>query len=135
MKYLLLAYGDQSNWDTVDVNSPEFIATCKFYEDLAAELTATGELLGTEGLAHPALSRTVRRGDGGPVASEGPFAESKEVLASFAIIDCDSHDRAMAIAGRIVAAVGDTVEVRPIMAGPDELRPDDLHRGDLRPGS
>ncbi|WP_329004546.1 YciI family protein [Kribbella sp. NBC_00709] len=124
MKYLLLAYGDQSGWDTVDVTSPEFIAICKFYEDLAAELTATGELLGTEGLAHPALARTVRRTDGGPVASEGPFAESKEVLASFAIVDCDSHDRAMAIAARIVEAVGDTVEVRPIMAGPEDVRPD-----------
>ncbi|WP_371406068.1 YciI family protein [Kribbella sp. NBC_00662] len=124
MKYLLLAYGDQAAWDTVDVNSPEFLAACKFYEDLAAELTATGELLGTEGLAHPALSRTVRRTAAGPVASDGPFAESKEVLASFAIVDCDSHDRAMAIAGRIVDAVGDTVEVRPIMAGPEEIRPD-----------
>ncbi|GAA3079774.1 hypothetical protein JOF29_004900 [Kribbella aluminosa] len=124
MKYLLLAYGDQSGWDTVDVTSPEFIAMCKFYEDLAAELTASGELLGTEGLSHPALARTVRRTDGGPVASEGPFAESKEVLASFAIVDCDSHDRAMAIAARIVDAVGDTVEVRPIMAGPEDIRPD-----------
>jgi hypothetical protein len=123
MKYLLLAYGDQSAWDTVDVNSPEFLAACKFYEDMAAELTATGELLGTEGLAHPALSRTIRRTESGPVASEGPFAESKEVLASFAIVDCDSHDRAMALANRIVDAVGDTVEVRPIMAGPEDLRP------------
>lgn len=118
MKYLLLAYGNQAAWDTVDVTSPEFLAACKFYEDLSSELTASGELLSTEGLAHPALSRTVRTGDDGPVASEGPFAESKEVLASFAIVDCDSHDRAMAIAARIVEAVGDAVEVRPIMAGP-----------------
>lgn len=118
MKYLLLAYSNQDDWDTVDVNSPEFIAACKFYEDLASELTASGELVSTEGLAHPALSNTIRSGDQGPVASEGPFAESKEVLASFAIVDCDSHDRAMSIADRIVAAVGDSVEVRPIMQGP-----------------
>lgn len=118
MKYLLLAYGNQADWDTVDVTSPEFIAACKFYEDLAGELTASGELLSTEGLAHPALARTIRSGEPGPVASEGPFAESKEVLASFAIVDCDSHDRAMSIATRIVEAVGDTVEVRPIMEGP-----------------
>jgi hypothetical protein len=118
VKYLLLAYGNQADWDTVDVTSPEFLAACKFYEDLAGELTASGELLTTEGLAHPALSRTIRSGTDGPVASEGPFAESKEVLASFAIVDCDSHDRAMAIAASIVAAVGDTVEVRPVMAGP-----------------
>lgn len=52
------------------------------------------------------------------MASEGPFAESKEVLASFAIVDCDSHDRATEIAASIVESVGDTVEVRPIMQGP-----------------
>lgn len=120
MKYLLLAYTGQQEWDNVDVTSPEFIAACKFYEDLGAELTASGELLLTEGLGHPALSRTVRRGPDGPVASDGPFAESKEVLVSFAIVEVDSHDRAMSIASRITAAVGDPVEIRPIMAGPPE---------------
>jgi hypothetical protein len=120
MKYLLLAYTGQEGWDAVDVTSPEFLAACKFYEDLATELTTSGELLTTEGLAHPALSRTVRRGPDGPVASEGPFAESKEVLASFAIVDVDSHDRAMSIASRITDAVGDPVEIRPIMEGPPE---------------
>ncbi len=120
MKYLLLAYTGEEGWDAVDVASPEFLAACKFYEDLATELTTSGELLTTEGLAHPALSRTIRRGPDGPVASEGPFAESKEVLASFAIVDVDSHDRAMSIAGRITDAIGDTVEVRPIMEGPPE---------------
>jgi hypothetical protein len=54
-------------------------------------------------------------------ASDGPYAEAKEVLVSFAIVDCASHDRAMAIAARVVDAVGDTVEVRPIMSGPPGL--------------
>ncbi len=120
MKYLLLAYTNQADWDTVDVTSPEFLAACKFYDELTAELTASGELVTTEGLAHPALSHTIRTGADGPIASEGPFAESKEVLASFAIIDCDGHDRVMSIATRITDAVGDVVEIRPIMAGPPE---------------
>ena len=120
MKYLLLAYTNQADWDTVDVTSQEFLTACAFYEELGAELTASGELLRTEGLAHPALSHTVRRGADGPIASEGPFAESKEVLVSFAIVDCDSHDRVMSIATRITDAVGDPVEIRPIMAGPPE---------------
>ena len=120
MKYLLLAYTNQAAWDTVDVTSPEFLAACEFYAKLGAELTASGELLTTEGLAHPALSHTVRRGADGPIASEGPFAESKEVLVSFAIVDCDSHDRVMSIATRITDAVGDPVEIRPIMAGPPQ---------------
>jgi hypothetical protein len=118
VKYLLLAYADKAGWDTLDVTSPEFIAACEFYENMANELTASGELLSTEGLSHPALARTVRKSADGPVASEGPFAESKEVLASFAILDCDSLDRAMTIAASVVENVGDTVEVRPIMDGP-----------------
>jgi hypothetical protein len=115
MKYLLLAYTGHADWDAVDVSSPEFLAMCAFYERLAAELTDSGELVMTEGLAHPALSRTVRRQGDTVAAVDGPFAEAKEVLASFAVIDCAGHDRAMEIAARIVAAVGDTVEVRPMM--------------------
>jgi hypothetical protein len=118
MKYLLLAYTNKADWDSVDVNSPEFQAMCEFYENLGKELTESGELVLTEGLAHPSLARTIRRQEGGPVAVDGPFAEAKEVLASFAIVDCASHDRATAIAARIVAAIGDTVEVRPIGNGP-----------------
>jgi hypothetical protein len=120
MKYLMLAYTNLAAWDTVDVTSPEFQAACDFYGKLGEELIASGELVSTEGLGHPALSHTVRKGPDGPIASEGPFAESKEVLVSFAIVDCDSHDRVMSIASRITEAVGDPVEVRPIMAGPPE---------------
>jgi hypothetical protein len=118
MKYLLLAYTKKADWDTVDVTSPEFLAMCQFYENLGKELTETGELVLTEGLAHPALSHTVRKQGGGPVISDGPFAESKEVLASLSILDCASHDRALQIAAQIADAVGDSIEVRPIMAGP-----------------
>jgi hypothetical protein len=118
MKYMLLAYTGGADWDAVDYESPEFLAMCAFYEELGAELAASGELVSTEGLADPSLTRTVRRVDGAPVATDGPFAESKEVLASFSIIDVASHDRAMAIAARIVDAIGDTVEVRPLGSDP-----------------
>jgi hypothetical protein len=46
--------------------------------------------------------------------TDGPFAELEEVLASYAVLDCASHDRALEIARRIVDAIGDAVEVRPI---------------------
>jgi hypothetical protein len=115
MKYLLLAYTKQADWDAIDVTSPEFLAICEFYENLGKELTESGELVLTEGLAHPALSRTVRKQGGGPVVSDGPFAEAKEVLASLAIVDCASHERALQLAARIADATGDAIEVRPIM--------------------
>jgi hypothetical protein len=118
MKYMLLAYTKQADWSAVDVTSPEFLAMCEFYANLGKELTESGELVLTEGLADPSLTRTVHPRDGGAVAVDGPYAEAKEVLVSFAIVDCASHDRAMAIAARVVDAVGDTVEVRPIMSGP-----------------
>ena len=114
MKYMLLAYTNQADWDAVDYTSPEFLAMCEFYEKLGKELTESGELVMTEGLADPSLTRTVRRQDGVPVAADGPYAEAKEVLASFSIVDCADHDRALAIAARIVDAIGDTVEVRPM---------------------
>ncbi|MGH8774358.1 MAG: YciI family protein [Jiangellaceae bacterium] len=117
MKYMLLAYTKQADWESVDVTSAEFLAMCQFYEDLGKELSATGELVTTEGLADPSLTRTIRKQDVGPVAMDGPYAEAKEVLVSFSIIDCASHDRAMEIATRVVDAIGDTVEVRPIMDG------------------
>jgi hypothetical protein len=118
MKYILLAYTNRDDWESVDYSSPEFLAMCQFYEDLGKELTASGEFVSTEGLGEPALTRTVRRQDGVAVAVDGPYAEAKEVLASFSILDCASHDRAMEIAARITAAIGDTVEVRPIPDGP-----------------
>ena len=120
MKYMMLAYTGIADWESMDVTSPEFLAACEFYENLTKELTDTGELVLTEGLADPSLTRTVRKQDGATVAVDGPYAESKEVLASFAIVDCASHDRVMSIAARIVDALGEPVEVRPIGAGPSE---------------
>ena len=111
---MLLAYTDQAGWESTDYSSPEFQAMCEFYEELGRELAESGEAVLNEGLGDPSLTRTVRKRDGVPVAVDGPYAEAKEVLVSFAIVDCASHDRAMEIAARIVAAIGDTVEVRPI---------------------
>ena len=122
MKYILLAYTDRAGWESFDYTGPEFQAMCDFYEQLGKELTESGEMVATEGLAEPSLTRTVRRSENGPVAVDGPYAEAKEVLASFAIIDVGSHDRALAIAARIVDAIGDTVEVRPIGGDPHAER-------------
>lgn len=120
MKYILLAYTGQAEWAATDDDSPELAAMCTFYEDLGAELTASGELVMTEGLADPSFTRTVRLEAGEPVALDGPYAEAKEVLASFAIVDVESHDRALAIAARITAGIGDAIEVRPVGAGPSD---------------
>src|SRR6266498_1256583 len=80
MKYMLLAYTKQADFSQIDVTSPEFLAMCEFYANLGRELTESGELVLTEGLADPSLTRTVHPAADGPVASDGPYAEAKEVL-------------------------------------------------------
>ena len=118
MKYLLLSYTPIAEWDSADaadVPSAEALEAFAIYERFQTELSASGELVATEGLGHPSLSRTLRKQADAVVVTDGPFAELKEVLASYAVIDCSSYDRAVEIARQVVAAIGDTVEIRPIM--------------------
>ena len=82
---------------------------------LTDELTASGELLVSEALAGPTLARRVDTAGGRPVVSDGPFAEAKEHLAGFYLVDCDSEGRALEIAARVPDAVWGLVEVRPIL--------------------
>ncbi|WP_163508476.1 YciI family protein [Fodinicola acaciae] len=123
MKYILLAYANREAWDAAETELREtgkmpdsMQKACDFYEEIGKELAASGEFVTAEGLGHPAQARTVRNQAGAAVASDGPYAEAKEVLVSFSILDCASYDRAMEIAARVTENVGDTVEVRPIGA-------------------
>jgi hypothetical protein len=117
MKYLLLSYTPAAAWDsaTADTPSAEALAAFAAYQTFQRELIETGEFVTSEGLGHPAVSTTVSRTPDGVVATDGPFAELKEVMASFAVIDVASHDRAVEIAARIVTALGEPIEIRPIM--------------------
>ncbi|HEX2360463.1 MAG TPA: YciI family protein [Jiangellaceae bacterium] len=119
MKYLLLSYTPADAWDPADADtgtpSEEALAAFAIYAEFQRELTASGELVATEGLGHPSLSQTLRKQADAVTITDGPFAEFKEVLASYAVLDCTSHDRALEIARRLVEAIGDAVEVRPIM--------------------
>lgn len=113
MKYILLAYTNPEGW--AEATPEEIQKACEFYEELGKELVEAGEAVYNAGLGEPVHTVTVRKQDGRPVATDGPYAEVKEVLVSFGIVDCESHDRAVQIAARIVDVLGDTVEVRPLM--------------------
>ena len=117
MKYLLLSYTPIADWTSAhpDTPSPEALEAFVIYEKFQAELMASGELVATVGLGHPTMSRTLRTQADAVVVTDGPFAELKEVLASYAVIDCSGYDRAVEIARQVTAAIGDTVEIRPIM--------------------
>lgn len=117
MKFLILGYTPSSSWDaaTADAPTEDALAAFAAYQEFEAELRATGEFVSTEGLGHPAMSTTVRKVEGGIVMTDGPFAELKEVLASFAVIEVSSVERAKDIVARMVEMLGEPMEIRPIM--------------------
>jgi hypothetical protein len=79
------------------------------------EFTESGEFLGGHALADPTQSKTVRLRGGSPAVTDGPFAEAKEQLAGYYVLDCENIERATEIAARDPAARLWAVEVRPIM--------------------
>jgi len=82
---------------------------------LTAELAASGELIATEALADASVTRRVAVRDGQTLTSDGPFAEAKEQLAGFFLLDCRSAERAVEIAARVPEAELGLVEVRPVL--------------------
>jgi hypothetical protein len=131
MKYMILTYGSQQDYDGLAgrpapggaVWTPEdFAALGTFMQKLNAELAETGELVETRGLAAPVHTRRIRLQEGVPVVTDGPYAETQEVLAGYWIVECASFDRATEIAAKLSACPGpvqvagrELVDVRPIM--------------------
>jgi hypothetical protein len=108
--------------------SPEEIqAHIQFQLELNRQLEALGELVDANGLAGPDEARSVvSDGTSAPLVTDGPFPESKELLAGYRIVDVESAERAVAIAALISAAPGQggapirqRIEVRQIMGPPD----------------
>ncbi|HEV8440480.1 MAG TPA: YciI family protein [Methylomirabilota bacterium] len=115
MKYLLLICFDES-WDKLSLTEQQQIYAGQ--RQLAEELTKRGQYLGGHPLHPPTTATTVRVRDGKQLLTDGPFAETREQLGGYMLIDVDNLDEAIAIAARgPVARVG-TVEVRPVREGP-----------------
>ncbi|MEU6422186.1 YciI family protein [Streptomyces spiralis] len=113
MKFLLLIYGNQEKWDSFPAESwPEAIAK---QEAFNAKYRETGELLGSYGLVDAANARLVRRKDGAPAVTDGPYLETKEYMASFWLLDCESERRAHEIAADMPWADTAPTEVWPIL--------------------
>ncbi len=113
MKYLLMIYGNREKWESFPAEAwPEAIAK---QEAFNARYRQTGELLGAYGLADAAQARLVRRADGVPAVTDGPYLETKEYLASFWLLDCASEQRALQIAADMPFADSEPVELWPIL--------------------
>jgi len=113
VKYLLMIYGNQEKWESMPAGAwPEAIAR---QEAFNATYRQTGELLGSYGLAYAAQAKLVRRVNGLPAVTDGPYLETKEYMASFWLLDCDSQERAEQIAADMPFADSEPVELWPVL--------------------
>jgi hypothetical protein len=119
MKYMIAMFGDQATM--VATKSTEWIKDMiRFMEDLDGELTDSGEKVDSVGLVDPTMAKTVRFVQGAPVPTDGPFAEAKESLAGFWVVDVESEARVLEIASKIVGHIQEPVEVRQVADAPPE---------------
>jgi hypothetical protein len=130
MKYMLMMHAPKVGWKDAGIGTwpPEDIkAHINFMHRFNKELVEAGELVSAQGLNLPEEARIVRaaKSSGTPEVTDGPFAEAKEFLAGFWIIDCESKERAYELAARISAAPGKAgvpmnmpIEVREVMSAP-----------------
>ena len=112
MKYILLIYGSE----TLTRTPEEGMAVVKEYVAVGEDLRARGRYIAAERLQPSSTATTVRIRDGKTLTTDGPFAETKEHLGGFYLIDAKDIDEAIAVAVRMPAARSGCVEVRPIHA-------------------
>ncbi|MEU8250613.1 YciI family protein [Nonomuraea sp. NPDC048916] len=133
---MILTYGSQQDYDGMAGKSTdlpawteeEFAAMGAFMEAFNKELEESGELVETRGLAAPVHTRRLGSQDGAPVVTDGPYAETQEVLAGYWIVECESFDRATEIAARFAecpapahARATAYADVRPIVESRTDL--------------
>ena len=129
-KYLLLKHyrggpAPAVDWAPMDRWTPDEVsAHIKYMQDFAAKLEETGEFVDAQALA-PEGAWVRYDGEGRPPVTDGPFAETKDLIAGWMVIDVDSQERAIELAGELSAAPGaggrpihEWLEVRPFLTGP-----------------
>ena len=136
MKYMILTYASQQDYDamtgrattTPTWSAEDFAAMGAFMEAFNKDLVESGELVDTRGLSAPIHTRRIQLQQGVPVVTDGPYAETYEVLAGYWIVECDSFDRATEIAARLASCPGPVdaaqrafADVRPIAESRNEL--------------
>lgn len=131
MKYMIMLYGSQQDYDALagesadrPAMSPEEVAAMHEHMGSVHErLAESGELVDAQGLSAPVHARRVQLRGGVPAVTDGPYAETAEVLAGYTVVECASFDRATEIAAGLVNpdAEGDYVDVRPVIEDVGEL--------------
>ena len=128
MKYLLALIGDEARY--ADRTPEELAAGMKEWDRFTRDAIDAGVHVGGEGLQPSSTATTVKiQESGDPIVSDGPFAETKEQLGGYYLLDCKDLDEALAWAKRIPMP-GGTVEVRPVMDY--DAAGSDLHHNQAR---
>jgi hypothetical protein len=112
MKYALLIYADEKAWESVPHDQRH--AIYEEYDKFANELVERGVMRGGDQLADSPAATTVRVRDGQQLVTDGPFAETKETLGGYYLIDAESEDKALEWAAKIPGARYGKIEVRPV---------------------
>jgi hypothetical protein len=113
VKYLLTIYGDESGWN--DITPEDSAQVMAAYNEFGRQVSEAGAMLGGEGLQPTSTATTVRVRDGEPLLTDGPFAETREQLGGFYLLECADLDEAIRWAAKIPGAASGSVEVRPVM--------------------
>jgi hypothetical protein len=113
MKYMLLIYADEQVW-----TEPERQACYGESTDMAHELKAKGQYVTASPLQPVSTATSVRVREGRRLVTDGPFAETREQLGGFFMVEAKNLDEAIEIAGRIPGARKGTVEIRPVVEIP-----------------
>lgn len=113
MQYLCLIYSDENSGP--QPGTPEFGPYMQGYNEFTARLQADNAFKGGDALQPVATASTVTMENGKPEITDGPFAETKEQLGGYYLIECDNLDKALEYAAMIPSATHGRIEVRPIM--------------------
>jgi hypothetical protein len=112
MRYLALIYTEEPTEPPTETNGRQMMAE---YGDYTQMVKDRGAYLGGEALEPSASATTVRVRDGKVSTTDGPFAETKEQLGGYYLLDCADLDEAINLAGKIPGARSGAIEVRPIL--------------------
>jgi hypothetical protein len=116
VKYLILIHSNPASralWE--ELTEDQRMEFGRAHIAFSAALAETGDLVVSEGLADPSLAKRVSLRDGKSLTTDGPFAEVKEYLAGFLLIDVESEERAVEIAAQVPDAATGAVELRPVL--------------------
>ena len=116
MKYLLLIYENEAQW--AGVSQAEQGKIFEEYMVYTKDIRKKGHYLGGEALQPVSTATTVKVKDGKTLATDGPFAETREQLGGFYLVEAKDLDEAIALAARIPASRTGSIEVRPILPTP-----------------